>query len=285
MAGGKLMKALNFATLFLVLVLISGAFGQSPDSFKVENVNPLPGDTVAVTIYMHNTQFSVAGFTMRIVLQDSVFTHFLAASRGASIFDFDYFNSIVSDGTIRASGIADLPGGGSPPLLSPGVHEMVTVSVVIDESAPLGESDSILFMDDSLPPDRDNSISDSTGYINEVPTLIGGIIIIETQSGINDPVELPYKVELFQNYPNPFNARTRISFTLAQREKNVKLGIYDIMGRQVNGFFWNYLLAGEHYIVWDGKDRNGDLLASGIYFCRLALSDFIVESKRMTLLK
>jgi hypothetical protein len=285
MAGGKLMKALNFTTLFLVLVLITGAYGQSPDSFIVENVNPLPGDTVSISIYMHNTQFSVAGFTMRFILQDSAFTHFIAASRGVAVFDFDYFNAILNNGTIRVSGIADLPGGNSPPLLAVGYHEMVRVSVVVDELAPVGESDSIIFMDDSLPPDRDNSISDSTGYINEVPTLIGGIIIFDTQSGIDDPVELPSRVELFQNYPNPFNAKTRISFILAQEDKNVKLDIYDIMGRQVNGFFWNYLLAGEHYVIWDGKNNSGELLTSGIYFYRLALSGLIAESKRMTLLK
>jgi hypothetical protein len=285
MAGGKLMKALNFTTLFLVLVLITGAYGQSPDSFIVENVNSLPGDTVSISIYMHNTQFSVAGFTMRFVLQDSAFTHFIGASRGAAVFDFDYFNVILNDGTIRVSGIADLPGGGSPPLLSPGIHEMVNVAVVIDELAPGGESDSIIFMDDSLPPDRDNSISDSTGYINEVPTLIGGVILFDTQSGIDDPVELPSRVELFQNYPNPFNAKTRISFILAQEEKNVKLNIYDVMGRRVNGFFWDYLLAGEHYVIWNGKNDSGELLTSGIYFYRLVLSGLLAEGKSMTLLK
>jgi len=285
MVGGKLMKALSFTITIAVLLMVGGALAQSPDSFIVESVNATPGDTVAVSVYLRNTQFSVAGFTMRIILQDSTYTNFVAASRGSAVVDFDYFNVILNAGTIRISGIADLPGGGSPPLLPMGIHEMANLSVAISELAPLGESDSVLFMDDSLPPDRDNSISDSTGYINEVPSLIGGVILFETQSGVDDPIELPSRVDLKQNYPNPFNARTRISFTLAQEEKNVKLDIYDIMGRRVNGFFWNHLFAGDHYVTWDAKDESGELLTSGVYFYRLALSGVFADNKRMILLK
>jgi hypothetical protein len=286
MAGGKLMKALNFTAMFLIFLMVGGAYGQSPDSFIVENVNSLPGDTVSISIYMHNTQFSVAGFTMRFVLQDSAFTNFVWISRGSSTVNFEHFYVRLNDGTCRITGLADLPFyGDTIPPLPIDFHEMVRVGVAISELAPFGGSDSLLFMNDSLPPDRDNSISDSTGYFNEEPTLVGGIILIDTQSGIDDPVELPSRVELFQNYPNPFNAKTRISFILAQEEKNVKLDIYDIMGRRVNGFFWNYLLAGEHYVIWDGKNNSGELLTSGIYFYRLALSGLIAESKRMTLLK
>jgi len=160
------------------------------------------------------------------------------------------------------------------------------VSVAISEFAPIGGSDSIIFMDDSLPPDRDNSISDSTGYINEVPTLINGAIFFELQSGIDDdPVELPLKAELFQNYPNPFNAETRISFALMNEANNVNLDIFDIMGREVKSYFWNGLYTGDHYVVWNGKNKSGKPLTSGIYFYRLILSDSVVDRKSMTLLK
>lgn len=280
------MKALSFTIALAVLIIAGAAFAQSPDSFIVESVNATPGDTIAVSVYLRNTQFSVAGFTMRIILQDSTYTNFVAASRGAAVFDFDYFNAVLSDGTIRIAGIADLPGGNSPPLLAMGIHEMANLSVAISELAPLGESDSVLFMDDSLPPDRDNSISDSTGYINEVPSLVGGVILFETQSGIDaDPVDLPSRVKLDQSYPNPFNARTNISFTLAHEEKNVTLEVYDLMGRRVDSFFWDHLSAGEHYVIWDARNENGELLTSGVYFYRLALSGMIADSKRMILLK
>jgi len=267
------MKTMNFTILSLVLLLSTGVFAQSPDSFIVEDSYVLPGDTVSISIYMHNTQFSVAGFTMRFVLLDSVYTHFIAADSGDAVVGFDYFNVIFSDGTCRV-------------VLAPGYHEMVRVSVAISELAPIGGSDSIIFMDDSLPPDRDNSISDSTGYINEVPTLINGAIFFELQSGIyDDPIGLPSKAELFQNYPNPFNAETRISFALMDGANNVKLDIFDIMGREVKSYLWNGLHAGDHYVIWDGENKSGEPLTSGIYFYRLILSDSVIDRKSMTLLK
>lgn len=280
------MKIMKLTLLILILLTFSGAFAQSPDSFIVEDNYTLPGDTASISIYMRNTQFSVAGFTMRFVLMDSSLATFIAVSRGSAVMSFDYFNAVINDGTCRVSGIADLPGGNSPPLLSAGYHEMVRVFVAVNELAPVGESDSILFMNDSLPPDRDNSISDSTGYINEVPTLNGGIIVFDFQSGIDDdPVELPLRVKLFQNYPNPFNVETRIGFALVDETSGIKLDIFDIMGREVKSYFWNSLFPGEHYVVWDGKSKNGESLASGIYFYRLILSNSLIDRKSMTLLK
>ncbi|UCE67270.1 MAG: T9SS type A sorting domain-containing protein [Candidatus Zixiibacteriota bacterium] len=280
------MKSINLTALILGLLLASGVFAQSPDSFVVEDSCAMPGDTVSVSIYLRNTQFSVAGFTMRFVLIDSFYTSFIAVSRGIAVAGFDYFNAILNDGNCRISGIADLPGGNSPPLLPAGYHEMVRVSVEISEFAPVGGSDSILFLDDSLPPDRDNSISDSTGYINEVPTLDGGIIIFDAQSGIDDnPIELPSRARLFQNYPNPFNAETRISFALVDEAGNIELDIFDTMGREVKSYFWNGLYAGEHYVIWDGMNKDGESLTSGVYFYRLILSNSIIDRKSMTLLK
>ncbi|UCC78867.1 MAG: T9SS type A sorting domain-containing protein [Candidatus Zixiibacteriota bacterium] len=281
------MKLINLTLLILGVLLASGASAQSPDSFIVEDGYALPGDTVAVSIYMRNTQFSVAAFTMRFVLIDSALTNFAWISRGSAVINFEHFNAQMFDGTCRIVGIADLPyNGGTTPPLPVGYHEMVRVGVAISELAPLGGSDSIVFMSDSLPPDRDNSISDSTGYINEVPTLINGIIAFNTQSGIGDhPLGLPLKAQLFQNYPNPFNAETRISFTLTDEVGDIKLDIFDLMGREVKNYFWNGLMPGEHRVIWDGKNKNGQSLASGIYFYRLVLSGSTVDHKSMTLLK
>lgn len=281
------MKLINLTALILGIFLASGVLAQCPDSFIVENGYALPGDTVTVSIYMRNTQFAVAGFTMRFVLIDSIFTNFVWISRGAGTINFEHFNVLFHDGTCRIVGLADLPyNGGTTPPLPIGYHEMVRVGVVISELAPVGGSDSIVFMSDSLPPDRDNSISDSTGYINEVPTLINGLILFETQSGIDDgELELPHKAQLFQNYPNPFNAETRISFTIADEPNNISLDIFDIMGREVKDYFWIGLMPGEHSVTWDGKNKSGQPLASGIYFYRLIVSDSIVDRKSMTLLK
>lgn len=280
------MKLVSILLLIIGVLIAVGASAQSPDSFIVENGSALPGDTILVSIYLHNTQFSVAGFTMRFILLDSTYTSFIAVGRGSAVVDFDYFNANINSGTCRIAGIAALPGGNNPPLLPIGYHEMVRVSVVVSDSAPPGGLDSILFVDDLIPPDRDNSISDSTGYINEVPTLIGGMIIFETQSAIDDnPVGMPLKMELLQNYPNPFNGETQINFILAQNAENVNLDIFDLIGRVVKNFFWSNLTVGNHSVLWDGKNQYGETLSSGIYFYKLETNNAVADYKKMTFLK
>lgn len=284
--GSNPMKTFGVSLLIVIIFLSASVLAQIPDSFIVENADAMPGDTVNIPVYLHNTQFPVAGFTMRIVLKDSSYTSFVGVGRGSDIINFEYFNVRLYEGSIKVAGIADLPGGGHPAPLEIGTHEMISVSVAIDELAPLGGYDSLVFMDDSLPPDRDNSISDSTGYISVVPTLVAGVINFDTQSGLyDDPSELPVRTGLMQNYPNPFNAETRISFMLVNGGNDVRMDVYDVLGREVRNFFWSRLDAGEHYVVWDGKNEYGGSLASGIYFYRLFISSALIDYKRMTLLK
>jgi hypothetical protein len=74
---------------------------------------------------------------------------------------------------------------------------------------------------------------------------------------------LPKEISLYQNYPNPFNPSTKIRYELPEYTK-VKIGIYDIMGREVITLVNNYQSAGEHEIQYDAKN-----LSSGKYFVRL----------------
>jgi hypothetical protein len=70
-------------------------------------------------------------------------------------------------------------------------------------------------------------------------------------------------------WPNPFNPRTRIVFTLERREA-VELTVYDTTGRRVRKLYTDTVLdAGEHEIVWDGRDDVGCGLSSGVYLCNM----------------
>jgi spore coat protein A len=83
--------------------------------------------------------------------------------------------------------------------------------------------------------------------------------------------------------PNPFNPQTKISFSLAQ-DAHVHLLVYDIRGRLVNVLMEGNQTAGQHEIMWDGKDRNGSQVASGTYFARLETS-IGIEIEKMVMLK
>ncbi len=272
-------------TGILVTLWAGIGFAQSPDTLFITNTVGAPGDTVEISIFLKNTQFSVAGFKTQFVLRDSSNASLQRMDRGDDVLDFDFFNPTMTDGFCRLVGIGDLSGHGAPPL-TPGLHELARVYIFIEPDAPLHYTDSLFFWDDSIPPDRDNSISDSSGYINEVPTLINGSVMFNFQSGIEDKGEiLPRAINLFQNYPNPFNGETKIEFDFSSAADQVSLQIYDLTGRLVREYNWVFLPSGRHSVIWDGRNESAKAMASGIYFYRLSGSDVPQTTRRMTLLK
>lgn len=94
---------------------------------------------------------------------------------------------------------------------------------------------------------------------------------------------------LLQNYPNPFsvtsigNPSTNITFEVP-RSGNVKLVVYDILGRVVRTLVDKIFNPGRHTILWDGRDENGQLMQTGIYFCVMKAGNY-QKTIRMTLLK
>ncbi len=101
---------------------------------------------------------------------------------------------------------------------------------------------------------------------------------------IDDGLErLPSTFELEQNYPNPFNPRTNIQFYLP-RPAQVKLDVFDILGRKVATLVNDRISNGIHTLTWDGQNDSGQPAASGVYFYRLQAGEH-VQSRKMILLK
>lgn len=86
-----------------------------------------------------------------------------------------------------------------------------------------------------------------------------------------------------KNYPNPFNPETTIEFNLPQAG-NVNLSIYNMRGQLVSTLVNDTLKEGAHSYVWNGRDSNGNNIASGIYFYRLETNKQAI-TRRMVLLK
>lgn len=79
---------------------------------------------------------------------------------------------------------------------------------------------------------------------------------------------VPDKYILSQNYPNPFNASTKINFSLPV-DASVKLQIFNVIGEMVYEFSNKELNAGNHSIIWNGLNSDGQSNSSGIYFYKL----------------
>jgi hypothetical protein len=109
---------------------------------------------------------------------------------------------------------------------------------------------------------------------------------VQTASEVKDETgdrDRPSEFDLSQNYPNPFNPSTKIEFTLA-KSGFVTLQIYDILGRKVRTLVSEELSSGYKSVIWDGKNDDGEAVASGVYFYQLKVGDFS-EPKKMLLLK
>lgn len=98
-----------------------------------------------------------------------------------------------------------------------------------------------------------------------------------------EPVIFPFGFELHQNFPNPFNPETTITFQITQPGE-VIVGIYDVLGRQVRKLLAQRLTSGLHSVPWNGQDDQGQLLPSGIYFCRLRAENH-VQWRKMLLVR
>jgi flagellar hook assembly protein FlgD len=99
---------------------------------------------------------------------------------------------------------------------------------------------------------------------------------------------LGYDNQLLPNYPNPFNPETWIPFKLAQ-ETPVAISIYDTTGQLIRTIALGNRNAGiyttkDKAAYWDGRDRFGDKVASGVYYYTLQAGDF-KATRRMVILK
>ena len=80
------------------------------------------------------------------------------------------------------------------------------------------------------------------------------------------------------NYPNPFNPSTTIGYTLAQAEQ-VRIGVYDVLGREVKRLVNGEQSAGRHEVVFEAGT-----LPSGTYFYRIETPSG-VQTRKLVLLK
>ena len=112
-----------------------------------------------------------------------------------------------------------------------------------------------------------NDWRSSTGYQEGDDVYIMRINDGHSMSVKNSPpvAGLPGLWSLAAAYPNPFNSTTRISFTTPVRAE-LKVTVFDALGRQVASLANGIHAAGEHTLTWNSKDSFGQPVVSGMYF-------------------
>ncbi len=146
--------------------------------------------------------------------------------------------------------------------------QQYTVKGTITASGTPVRYASVTFMDEDNSSLEYTALTDSTGTFN-----------LETITSVNPGNQLPASFQLEQNYPNPFSSATAISYSL-DKQSDVNVTIYDVLGRVVRNYSLGYQDAGVHGIIWDGRNNFGEKVAPGVYFYRL-LARGQAEVKKM----
>ena len=108
-------------------------------------------------------------------------------------------------------------------------------------------------------------------------------------TAINDfATGLPDQFSLKQNYPNPFNPQTIIEYTLPEASE-VKIAVFNSIGQQIDVLISAKQNAGAYKITWQGQNKNGHKMASGLYFYKIQAKTndgrIFNDSQRMLLIK
>ena len=113
----------------------------------------------------------------------------------------------------------------------------------------------------------------------EIKVFLNNTVVNGTTSDVNNVLV----TKLYPNNPNPFNPETNINYSLA-KGGDVELNVYNLKGQRVRNLIKDNVEAGDHSIIWDGKNDKGADVSSGVYFYQLKTSKF-TESRKMLLLK
>ncbi|RPI18890.1 MAG: T9SS C-terminal target domain-containing protein [Ignavibacteriae bacterium] len=256
-----------------------------------------------------------SGFNTIVIDKDSLMTSAYAVQSGALSYNTLYYWRVkaknqVAEGSWSSirSFTTTFPSPAAPVLVSPPNNSTgITLTPILDwDSIPAASSYRVRLSADST---FGSSIIDTSGVViarYNVPagklsnnikyfwrvygnnscitgpssqvwnfrTLITGVIVENNQ--------LPKEFKLYNNYPNPFNPLTHIRFDVPSLEGgggNVKLIIYDVLGKEVITLIDKNVEAGSYDIEWNAVNY-----PSGIYFYKINSGQF-TDIKKMALIK
>jgi len=109
---------------------------------------------------------------------------------------------------------------------------------------------------------------------------LDAVVAVHSEAIRSEPVA---HFKLWPNYPNPFNGRTTLRFDLAESGL-IHAEIYNLLGQKIVTLMQQYVSAGAHSVVWDGRNGTGQAVASGVYWGVVQVGG-AVQRQKMALIK
>jgi hypothetical protein len=222
-------RAAQASAIVRVRYLIDPSIEESDIIFS--NSQPVVGDTVVISATVHNLGEADA---------NSVVVEFFDSEAGA-IFQTTVV-AIPAAGTtlVEASWVAVAP----PHERTIGVH-------LVGGGGERTLSNNLAV--------RNLTVGAATGISEQQPPQ-------SADPAVGSPQEP--ELSLSHNRPNPFNPTTTITFSIPWRQR-VVMTIYSADGRIIRELLNATLAPGTHGIMWDGRNSDGMVMSSGVYFYRL----------------
>ncbi|HSW53656.1 MAG TPA: T9SS type A sorting domain-containing protein [Ignavibacteriaceae bacterium] len=156
----------------------------------------------------------------------------------------------------------------------PNQHSYEIFYAKIDENSQLGANFMPVTVTDLNKDGNKDILLPMDKYLNPNTAFFSYLLLQDTVTSLKaDDAQIINKFDLLQNYPNPFNSSSQIKIT-SEKQSNIKIVIYNILGKEVKILLDKELPAGEYTIEWDGKDSNGNILNSGVYFIKMKANGF-----------
>lgn len=130
---------------------------------------------------------------------------------------------------------------------------------------------------------------EDTLFVSDVTTLSGDTlhpniirsIALDGANTVEHPDNhQPATFQLKQNFPNPFNPSTTISFILP-KQIPISLSVYNIQGQLIKELIRGEVNPGTTTIIWDGRDLQRNMVASGVYIYQLRGASFVQQRKML----
>lgn len=131
-----------------------------------------------------------------------------------------------------------------------------------------------ILVSDALVPDAEYDIVHVASEFDEAPSDHDPVV---ARLGIGKGP--PLITALGHNHPNPFERTTVIPYSLRTRA-HVSLRVFDVRGRLVVSLLDDVKDAGHQQVVWDGGDKAGRPVKTGVYFCVLR-TGFDVHARKI----
>jgi len=203
--------------------------------------------------------------------------------------------STINSESVRLEGIAPIRGRDRKDITRPVVERQDVCDCtaggpddIPDLPFRFSIRDLAIALGDLEPRDEVEVVLTLTGQLRD-GTLFEGkdCVIIKSKrlrkSVAESEVSVPESYALAQNYPNPFNPETEIRFQLPEAGHAI-VRIYNTLGQEIRTLTDREYEAGFHRLRWDGRDNNGNLVASSIYLYQMQAGSFS-QIRKMTLLR